>query len=118
MRSMWEFGYASILSTIDKIAAEVVEPSEQNHAGPVHSGRTSIPDGGQCPGFAETAFVGLLGCVIVRMHDDRFWTIDDSVTLGAAPASVFVVFGIPHFWQEAASGPDVLADSAADHAEE
>ena len=77
---------------IDEIAAEVVKPSEQDCAGPVYLGKTSVPNGGERPGFAEAAFVRLVRCVIVRMHDDRFRAISDSVTLGAAPASVFVVF--------------------------
>src|SRR6266481_3196131 len=116
--SVRKLGYLPRLRAIGEIAAEVVEPAEQNRAGPVHLSRTSIPNSGQRPGFAETAFVSLFGCVIVRMHHDRFRTIDDSVTLGAAPAGVFVVFGILHFWQKTAFGPDVLANAAADHAEE
>src|SRR3954467_1979145 len=52
------------------------------------------------------------------MGHDRFRTVNDAIVLRAAPAGVFVVFGILHFFKKATLGPNVLSESATDHAKE
>ena len=79
--------------------------------------KTPVPNRRQRLRFAETALVSLLRRVIVRMHHDRFRHIHDAITLRAAPARVFVVFGVLHFLQKPAPAQISLRNATAYHAE-
>src|SRR4051812_933154 len=101
-----------------QIAPNVIGPTEQNSFWEIDIARRAIPHGCERFGFAEAALVSLLWRVVMRMHYDRVGDVNDLITLRAAPACVFVVFGVLHFFEEPAPTPDVLAQAAADHAEE
>src|SRR6185369_9417462 len=76
------------------------------------------PNRCQRAGLAKTTLVRLLRGVIMRMHDHGIRTINDSITLAPAPSGVFVIFGILHFLQKTAFGPDIFSQATAHHAEE
>src|SRR5258707_7830244 len=103
--------------TKKRITPQIVKPSEQNCARPVDFGSLARPNRCQSFGFAVCSFVRLFARVIVGMHHHRFGTINHPITLGATPSGVFVIFRILHLLQKSAPYPDVLAQSAADHAE-
>src|SRR5437879_9340623 len=85
------FAQPPLAGAKEKIPPEVVNPARENGARPIDFHRRAGPNRGQCSGFPETAFVGLLRRIIMRMHHDRFGTINNSVSLRAAPARVFIV---------------------------
>src|SRR4051812_39478953 len=115
---MRPFPDAAIAQAKTEIATHVVEPAHEDGSRPVDAGSATRPYGGQRSGFTETAFVGLRRIVIVRMHDDRFGNVNNSVSLCPAPTRVFVVLGVLHLFQKPAPRPDVFTQAAADHAEE
>src|ERR1041384_7393340 len=103
--------------TIIQVVPEIIQPTQQHRAEKVEMFWMAGPGGRQGTRIAETSFVGLGGRVIMRMHDDGFGNIHDSIALRSCPARVFIVFGVLQFFQETATSPDVLANAAADHAE-
>src|SRR5579883_3503201 len=100
-----------------EIPPGITRPTEHHGAQPVDFVRSPVPDRGKGPTLAEAAFARLLWSIIMGMHHHRFGTVNNIVTLRAAPAGVFVVFRILHFFEKTTLRPDVLAQAAADHAE-
>src|SRR5712672_2523135 len=111
-RCVRELAQPALAEAKKKIPADVAQPANQACARPIDFGRRAPPNGRQRSGFAETAFVSLLRGVIVRMRDHGLRAINDSLTLGAAPARILVIFRILHFLEKTATGPNVFAQTA------
>src|SRR5436190_13582742 len=103
---------------ISEIFSDVVHESERKRPEPIDLAPIAGPHIRQRLRLAEAAFVSLCGCIIMRMHCDRLWHIQNPVTLGATPAGPFVFLGIGDRFCKMPPRPDVLANSAVGHAEE
>src|SRR3954467_6286840 len=86
------------LRTELQITADIVQPSQQNGAAPIEIRWDSSPHRCQGARLAEAALVSLRGRVVVRMHHHGFGAVNYFVALGPAPAGVFVIFGVLHFF--------------------
>ena len=73
---------------------------------------------GKGAGIALGSFAGLSRGVVVAVHRDGVGDVVDLVAACLAPAGVLVVLGILQILAEATQRPHLLAQAAADHAEE
>src|SRR5215204_3857937 len=116
--SMRKFGQSAVADAEQQVATKIIGPASQNSAGPVYFSRAIWPNGRQCFSLTEAASISLGRGIIVRMHHHRSGTVDHLKALSPAPAGVFIIFGVLHFFEKTAAGPDIFSQAAADHAEE
>ena len=79
--------------------------------------RGAFEGGGVGARVSEASFVGLGRGVVMGVHDNGIFDVNDLPTFLLAPERVFVVFGVLEFFQKPALRPNIPAQSAADHAE-